>query len=431
MFDLFVIFGNFLVIYVVFRFRRLRNVPGLMIASLASTDLSLGLFVLPFSTTNQLLEVWIFDEIWCQMWLLIDVLLCTASIYHLVAISCDRCIAVTQPLAYSQIMTKKRGRIVCACVWLLALFISVLPLLSLFDNTSNNFDSTSDNLTLIDDENCFCTPMNNSPTYIVLSAISSFYVPLLIIGGFYLKIYLVLRDVRKQQQSGTLTPCLGQNNSMESPRVHVGRYAYPSPNLSDSRYSLENGKVTCSLSSKTTLNSLPLPTDANHKVVRKSCSLVARGSQKSKILMAIGSIRINRQDTVRRRKQMVKNLSRDIRAAKTVAIVVGCFIFCWIGFAICYLMEAFPSCNGEHKCVPDLIFSIVFWLGYCNSGNMIPFWSPFCFWAKTYYVWFDFRASSNTWTKTSHMLSLTLTFKAARSQLHYNIKFYNYLVIVS
>lgn len=79
--NFFVIFGNFLVIFAVFRFKKLRNIPNLMISSLALTDLLLGILVLPFSTANQLLGIWIFDDIWCQIWLLIDVLLCTASIY--------------------------------------------------------------------------------------------------------------------------------------------------------------------------------------------------------------------------------------------------------------------------------------------------------------------------------------------------------------
>lgn len=360
LFDLFVIFGNFLVIYVVCRFKRLRNVPGIMIASLATTDLSLGLFVLPFSTTNQLLGIWIFGEIWCQVWLLIDVLLCTASIYHLVVISCDRCIAVTKPLSYPQIMTKKRGKIVCACVWLFALFISVPPLLP-------SLGSVVDQLPLENAEKCTCTPMNNSPTYIVLSAIGSFYIPLLIIAGFYLKIYQVLRDVRKRNQMGTLTPNTGQKNCMESPRVHVGRYSSPTI-IEPETQTPESGQVTSSLNSirKPVASSLSLP----DRESQKNNTPFSRKLNRSKILMAIDSIGIGGKDgTQGRRKRLARNLSREIQAAKMVAIVVGCFVFCWIGFAVCYLMEAFPSCNGQQKCVPDLVFSIVFWLGYGNSGK--------------------------------------------------------------
>jgi len=54
-----------------------------------------------------------------------------------------------------------------------------------------------------------------------------------------------------------------------------------------------------------------------------------------------------------------KRLSLEIKAAKTVAIVTGCFIFCWLGFSILYgfSIDAHPTC-----------WAILFWLGYLNSA---------------------------------------------------------------
>jgi hypothetical protein len=57
-----------------------------------------------------------------------------------------------------------------------------------------------------------------------------------------------------------------------------------------------------------------------------------------------------------------KRLSLEIKAAKTVAIVTGCFIFCWLGFAIYYGLTAFDVYVNE------IIWSIFFWLGYLNSA---------------------------------------------------------------
>jgi hypothetical protein len=57
-----------------------------------------------------------------------------------------------------------------------------------------------------------------------------------------------------------------------------------------------------------------------------------------------------------------KRLSLEIKAAKTVAIVTGCFIFCWLGFAIYYGLTAFDVYVNE------VIWSIFFWLGYLNSA---------------------------------------------------------------
>ncbi|KAL3124981.1 hypothetical protein niasHT_009280 [Heterodera trifolii] len=57
-----------------------------------------------------------------------------------------------------------------------------------------------------------------------------------------------------------------------------------------------------------------------------------------------------------------KRLSLEIKAAKTVAIVTGCFIFCWLGFSIYYGLTAFDV----H--VNEVLWSIFFWLGYLNSA---------------------------------------------------------------
>lgn len=52
------------------------------------------------------------------MWLTMDIWMCTASIYNLVAISIDRYIAIIKPLNYPMIVTKFRARIIVAVVWI-------------------------------------------------------------------------------------------------------------------------------------------------------------------------------------------------------------------------------------------------------------------------------------------------------------------------
>ena len=96
-----IVVGNSLVVAAITRDRRrLGGVQNYFIASLAVSDLFVGLFVMPLSLANELMGYWAFGQTLCQLWLCTDVLLCTASIFNLAVISLDRYWSITRAVTY-------------------------------------------------------------------------------------------------------------------------------------------------------------------------------------------------------------------------------------------------------------------------------------------------------------------------------------------
>jgi len=90
--------GNALVVLSVLTNPKLRTITNRFVSSLACADLSVGVLVMPLAVKVEVTGSWNLGRTLCEIWISLDVLLCTASILNLCAISVDRYLAVTRPL---------------------------------------------------------------------------------------------------------------------------------------------------------------------------------------------------------------------------------------------------------------------------------------------------------------------------------------------
>lgn len=98
-------------------------------------------------------------------------------------------------------------------------------------------------------------------------------------------------------------------------------------------------------------------------VVTESTSLInltVPTSSTSTTAMSAGGSKVTQM--ISNRESMESK--RERKAAKTLVIITGAFVVCWLPFFVTALI--LPIC-GESCPLPDFVFSIFLWLGYINS----------------------------------------------------------------
>ncbi|NXG53767.1 ADRA2 protein, partial [Psilopogon haemacephalus] len=162
--------GNVLVVVAISTSQALRAPQNLFLVSLASADILVAVLVLPFSLANEVMGYWYFGGLWCSLYLALDVLLCTASIGHLCAISLDRYWAVTRAARLNLRRSPGRVKGMIGAVWAAAALVALPPLLWAHPRSWE-------------------CQLSQETWYVLASCIASFFAPCLIMVAVYCRIY--------------------------------------------------------------------------------------------------------------------------------------------------------------------------------------------------------------------------------------------------
>ena len=179
------IVGNVFVIAAIVLERNLRNVANYLIASLSVADLLVAALVMPLAAVNEVSSRWFLGRDACDAFISFDVLCCTSSILHLVAISLDRYWAVTR-VDYIHNRSARRILVMVAASWGASALISLPPL---FGSRSPHTDPDVTGICLI----------SQDWAYTVFSTLGAFYLPMIVMSVIYARVYRTARHrIRKR-----------------------------------------------------------------------------------------------------------------------------------------------------------------------------------------------------------------------------------------
>ncbi|XP_030048415.1 5-hydroxytryptamine receptor 7 [Microcaecilia unicolor] len=171
---LMIIAGNSLVIISVCIVKKLRQPSNYLVVSLAAADLSVALAVMPFVIITDLVGgKWLFGKVFCNVFIAMDVMCCTASIMTLCVISVDRYLGITRPLTYPARQNGKLMAKMVFIVWLLSASITLPPLFGWAKNV------TVESMCLI----------SQDFGYTVYSTAVAFYIPMTVMLIMYHRIF--------------------------------------------------------------------------------------------------------------------------------------------------------------------------------------------------------------------------------------------------
>ncbi|KAG3263615.1 histamine receptor H3, partial [Ictidomys tridecemlineatus] len=300
-----------------------------------------GAFCIPLYVPYVLTGRWSFGRGLCKLWLVVDYLLCTSSVFNIVLISYDRFLSVTRAVSYrAQQGDTRRAVRKMALVWVLA-FLLYGPAILSWEYLSGGSS--------IPEGHCYAEFFYNW-YFLITASTLEFFTPFLSVTFFNLSIYLNIQRRTRLRLDGT------REAGPEPPPEAQSSPPPPPP-----------GCWGC------------WPKGHGEAVPLHSSGSSSRGNERPRSLKR-GSKPSASSASLEKRMKMVSQsitqrfrLSRDKKVAKSLAIIVSIFGLCWAPYTLLMIIRA--ACHGH--CIPDYWYETSFWLLWANSA-VNPVLYPLC-----------------------------------------------------
>ncbi|KAG7255277.1 hypothetical protein CRUP_034492 [Coryphaenoides rupestris] len=341
--------SNAFVIAVISQSRKLQTPANFLIASLAVTDLLVSVLVMPVCVLYTVTHAWPLGRAVCDLWLSSDITCCTASILHLCVIALDRYWAITDAVEYSKKRTPRRAAGMVATAWVIAVSISLPPLFWRQEAEEVKAQQQEEETLTT------CNVNTDHIFYTIYSTFGAFYIPTLLLIALYGRIYVEARKrILKQSPKKGGAGGAGVAGGKRLTSAHLV-HSSPAGSLgSSSSTSTSTYTSTSSSSSQCAAGRHCDTTTSTSTTSSSDAGSVVSGDSPA------AQVKVSVSDALLEKRRI--SAARERKATKTLGIILGAYIVCWLPFFIYTLVVA--TCE---TCFYPELFDFFNWLGYLNS----------------------------------------------------------------
>ncbi|XP_066894052.1 D(4) dopamine receptor isoform X2 [Kogia breviceps] len=344
--------GNSLVCVSVAAERALQTPTNYFIVSLAAADLLLALLVLPLFVYSEVQGgVWLLSPGLCDALMAMDVMLCTASIFNLCAISVDRFVAVAVPLHYNRQSRGGRQLLLIGATWLLSAAVAAPVLCGL-----NDARSRDPSVCRLEDR-----------YYVVYSSVCSFFLPCPFMLLLYWATFRGLRrwEAARRAQLHSRAPRRPSGPGPPPPDGIPALDAAPPPDGIPAPDATPPPDGIQAPDATPPPDGIPAPdaTPPPDGIPAPDATPPPDATAASDAVVPSDAMPAEPPLQALRRRR-AKITGRERKAMRVLPVVVGAFLLCWTPFFVVHISRALcPTCA-----VPPRLVSAVTWLGYVNSA---------------------------------------------------------------